>query len=208
MKVNSIVLILAAVCAPVAVYARPVYAIKEGKQCVYCHVNPKGGGARNQRGLYYAAHNHTFEGYDEAKVVGTGIFHLGWQDELPATALKVGVGDLLGDGSQRLVILGTGDFRRQRTITIKKWEEKGWVDEFTTPLGDPTERLAVGRYSTGKAAIVVTPTAMVYWDGKAYVKKASPRSLPIIGTVTMRDGSDRLILREGDTIKLFRINTE
>lgn len=208
MRNKSICLIFTGMLVYGGAWARPVYAIKEGKPCVHCHVNPKGGGPRNVRGAYYAAHNHSFEGYDEAKVVGTGIFHQGWQDTLPATALKIGVGDLLGDGTLRLVILGTGDFKRQRVITVKKWAEKDWVDEYTTTLGDPTERMAVGKYGIGKNAIIVTPSAMVYWDGKAYVKKPSPRNLPIIGTVTMRDGTERLILREGDTIKLFTVKPE
>src|SRR5947209_3332332 len=53
-----------------AAHARPEYARKENKACGYCHVSPAGGGARNPRGMYYALHNHTFEGYNEARVMG------------------------------------------------------------------------------------------------------------------------------------------
>jgi len=51
--------------------ARPAYAKKEGKECVYCHVVP--GGPRNFRGMYYGAHNRSFAEFDnvfEAKAAG------------------------------------------------------------------------------------------------------------------------------------------
>jgi glutathione peroxidase len=51
--------------------ATPAFARKENKQCVYCHLQP--GKARGFRGLYYAAHNGSFEGFDEiaeAKLAG------------------------------------------------------------------------------------------------------------------------------------------
>src|SRR5258708_3168027 len=59
---------LALICG--AAQAKPEYAMREKKACAYCHNNPAGGGARNPRGVYYGMHNHTFAGYDEAKVMG------------------------------------------------------------------------------------------------------------------------------------------
>ncbi len=44
--------------------ARPAFAKKENKKCVYCHLNP-GGGARGFRGIYYKLHEHSFTGFDE-----------------------------------------------------------------------------------------------------------------------------------------------
>ncbi len=40
--------------------ARPQFARREGKACGYCHINPRGGGARNQTGLLYARHEFSF----------------------------------------------------------------------------------------------------------------------------------------------------
>ena len=57
--------------------ARPVYAIETGKPCAYCHINPKGGGARNPRGFYFAANKHSFRGYDELKIMGRFSVPLG-----------------------------------------------------------------------------------------------------------------------------------
>lgn len=43
---------------PVA--ARPEFSRREAKACGYCHINPRGGGARNQRGLEYARNDFRF----------------------------------------------------------------------------------------------------------------------------------------------------
>jgi hypothetical protein len=46
--------------------AKPEYTKKEKKACVYCHV--KAGSAElNDAGKYYAAHNHSLEGYQAQK---------------------------------------------------------------------------------------------------------------------------------------------
>lgn len=49
--------------------ALPQYASTEGKDCVYCHLDPQGGGPRNERGAYYESHGHSFEGWSgEAEI--------------------------------------------------------------------------------------------------------------------------------------------
>jgi glutathione peroxidase len=51
--------------------AKPAFAMKEGVNCLHCHVQP--GGPRNFRGLYYAAHKLSFADFDneyEAKAAG------------------------------------------------------------------------------------------------------------------------------------------
>ena len=40
--------------------ARPEFARREMKACGYCHINPRGGGPRNQRGLEYARNDFRF----------------------------------------------------------------------------------------------------------------------------------------------------
>jgi len=46
-------------------YAKPEYATKEGKSCTFCHVT-EGETALNDAGKYYAAHDHSLEGYKPA----------------------------------------------------------------------------------------------------------------------------------------------
>ncbi len=45
---------------PPPVDARPEFARREAKACGYCHINPRGGGARNSRGLRYARNEFKF----------------------------------------------------------------------------------------------------------------------------------------------------
>lgn len=52
------VILLGAVERPAA--ARPEFARREGKACGYCHINPRGGGPRNERGLAYARNDFSF----------------------------------------------------------------------------------------------------------------------------------------------------
>jgi len=51
--------LLLALDAPEA-EARPPFARREEKACGYCHINPRGGGARNQTGLLYARNEFSF----------------------------------------------------------------------------------------------------------------------------------------------------
>jgi hypothetical protein len=48
------------VVAPRHAAALPAYSQKEGKPCGYCHVNPAGGGPRNDKGKLYEANGHKF----------------------------------------------------------------------------------------------------------------------------------------------------
>ena len=74
--------------AAVPASARPDYAKKEKRLCAYCHVDSKGGGPRNPRGVYYEAHNLTFTGFkeetqDAPKKTGPPAFQKSWQIDLP-----------------------------------------------------------------------------------------------------------------------------
>ena len=44
--------------------AKPEYTKKEGKACAFCHVKT-GSKELNDAGKYYAAHNHSLDGYDK-----------------------------------------------------------------------------------------------------------------------------------------------
>jgi hypothetical protein len=58
---------MAVTAAAPGVEARPEYAKKEGKDCSFCHVNPKGGGPRTPKGDEYAKNGHKFppQGYGQ-----------------------------------------------------------------------------------------------------------------------------------------------
>ena len=48
-------------------HAFPAYSQKEKKPCLYCHVNPSGGGKRNAAGIWYKKHALSFAGYTPEK---------------------------------------------------------------------------------------------------------------------------------------------
>lgn len=51
-----------------AISARPEYAVKESRNCPYCH-SPQGPPQLNDAGIYYGTHNHSLEGYAPAPKV-------------------------------------------------------------------------------------------------------------------------------------------
>ncbi len=56
-------LLAAAACllpGPRAAEARPEFARRETKACGFCHINPRGGGPRNDNGLLYARNEFSF----------------------------------------------------------------------------------------------------------------------------------------------------
>lgn len=60
--VPAAILVAAAAVAPgpPLAQARPEFARREAKACGYCHINPRGGGSRNERGLEYARNEFAF----------------------------------------------------------------------------------------------------------------------------------------------------
>ena len=52
-------------------YGKPEYAKKEDKKCVFCHGKVEGKAEMPKNltaaGKYYAAHNHSLDGYKEEK---------------------------------------------------------------------------------------------------------------------------------------------
>ena len=59
------------VCGTTAIYGKPEYQKKENKKCVYCHtkIEAKEAMPKNltDAGKYYAAHDHSLDGYVEKK---------------------------------------------------------------------------------------------------------------------------------------------
>jgi hypothetical protein len=182
--------------------AKPEYARKEKKQCGYCHTNPAGGGARNPRGVFYAMHNHTFEGYDEAKVMGAQAetpkksgppaFKSAWKVEVPAATKRIGVGDVVGDKTTRLLALD--DHNKLTVLNVAGGAPK---EEASADLGDQGEKFVVGTFAKGKPAIVAVPGAIFYRDGDSVKKKAVADLTDITGTVRFVDGTENIFFFGG-----------
>jgi len=69
--IHQIILLLAIMLmlyAPSLSSARPEYAVKESRNCPYCH-SAQGPPQLNDIGVYYGTHNHSFEGFVAAPKV-------------------------------------------------------------------------------------------------------------------------------------------
>ncbi|HLK59354.1 MAG TPA: hypothetical protein VKU00_22530 [Chthonomonadaceae bacterium] len=220
---------ISALCAVHAAWAKPQYAMKEEKSCQYCHVNVAPGQpdeatglrqltTRNPRGIYYQAHNHTFEGYSERQVMGAAappVYHLVWKEDLPDAPRRIAVADVTGDGKPRLITLNEDPERRGFAIlTVKKWDGKAFTTEFTGAVKALPDKLAVGKFAgKDKPAVIVTGDALWYWDGKTYARKPASRPLPLFGVARLLSGSECLVLgdlgADGKTpvFKAYRVDT-
>jgi hypothetical protein len=84
-RINQLILLVVLVLllfVPSLSLARPEYAVKESRNCPYCHTRD-GPPQLNEIGVYYATHNHSMVGYIPApKVTPTPI---------PTPEIEIGV---------------------------------------------------------------------------------------------------------------------
>ena len=222
-KVRILFAVVGVLCLGQSAWARPEYARKEIKACQFCHVSGSPGATdaksgakeattRNNRGKYYEAHNHTFDGYAEFAVMGKQsppIFHASWKEVLTDAPRRIGVGDVTGDKNSRLITLNEiADKKDVSTLSIKKWDGKAFVTEFTQEVKAPADKLQVGRFAgNDKPAVILTGDGIWYWNGSKFDHKPSAKLLPLLGIARSQDGSERvLIAHTASDIKAYRIN--
>ena len=98
-RINQIILLVALVLLlfmPTLTSARPEYAVKESRNCPYCHTRD-GPPQLNEVGAYYATHNHSLEGYvptpiatptpEPTKEIEIGVHMTTWDVGLRAMAI-------------------------------------------------------------------------------------------------------------------------
>lgn len=178
--------------AAAAAQARPEYAAKEMKVCGYCHVNPAGAGARNPRGVYYAAHDHSFTGFDEAKVMGPPSFKQAWKVDVPAGARRIAVSDVTSDKKPRLLVLG-----EDNSLTIDRLTNTDLEKEDSLDLGAGAAKFVAGHFVKGKPAVIAVPGALYYRDGDKYSKKEAPDLKDITGLARFAGGVENLFTFNG-----------
>ena len=213
-----------AVCLASSAHAKPEYARKEGVACQYCHISGSPGSLdaftgkrqstdRNARGIYYGAHNHSFQGYVDAAsptrpAVGPS-FHYVWKEEFKTFPRRAAVGDVTGDGKPRLILLNEKpDDKFASTLEVKRWDGNAFVTEFTGDVHAAADMLAVGKIGgADKPAVIITSDALWIWDGKSFSRHPAAAPLPILGVTRMRDGSERVLLApSSNNIKAYKVN--
>src|SRR5258708_7799687 len=108
----------------------------------------------------------------------------------------------------RLALLSEGENKESRILSIKKWDGSAWKIEFSTETVNSGDRLAVGKFTSDKPAEIITAGELFYWDGKTYARKKAPKQLAILGTVVLKDGTEKLLLREGGSMKVHTVKPD
>jgi hypothetical protein len=144
-KVAALVLVVMAVLRAAPAQAEPYLALLEGYKCNVCHVNPTGGGLRNEFGLTYAKVLLPAETVDNALDSWTGKL---------TDRLRVG-GDLRADWTRNTApnspsqqAFALEQFRVYADLTILPDRLGIYVDEQIAPNGSQNEEAYVRYGST------------------------------------------------------------
>jgi hypothetical protein len=168
-----------------ASHAKPEFAKKEMKMCGYCHVNPAGGGPRNPKGVYYAMHDKSFKGLaPEYKSL--------WKMEVATPAERIALGDVTGDKTARLVLLGADG-----KATVNKVADNKLTEEASIDLGKDAKKFVVGAYAKDKPAVIVIPGAVFYKDGDKYSRKEAKDITDVTGHARFTDGAESVFFFAG-----------
>ncbi len=195
--------------------AKPEYAKKENKACGYCHVKEEGGGRRNMRGVYYAMHNHTFEGFKEggdaagvagatsnapAKKTGTPAFKMAWSATAPEGTKRIGIGAVGTNGAVAVVSL-SGD-----KITVSKIGDDALIADGVIEGVKDASKFVVGTFAKGKPASIVVPGMVYYRDGDKFASKAAKDISNITGHVKFADGTENIFYFEGAAPEVYSVD--
>lgn len=206
-----------------AARATEAYAQKEGRACQYCHVSGIPGSINevtnrrettdlNKRGLYYRMHNYSMEGYVEARVapnVPPPLFRFIARDMLPDTTRRIAVADVTGDHTPRLITLNAKpDVGSGSVLTIKKWDGKTFVTEFSGETPGAADKLEVGRFTADGKTVILTERSAWLWNGKTYTRKDAAQAMDLLGSIRLRaDGSERVLAASSPTdIRACRVD--
>lgn len=202
--------------------AKPEYALKENRPCIFCHVtespgtvNPRTGKRgvtdRNARGIYYAKNRYSLAGYiekaPELPKVPAPRFEIVWQTEMKDMPRRVAVADITGDGKPRLISLHENPQAKSKSILkVQRWDGKEFVEDFSTPVDAVPEKMAVGKFGS-QVPIVLTANGMWKWNDKGLSLTPAPETLNLFGTAQTKDGEERVLIYFGKgVIKAFRVN--
>ena len=201
-------------------------ARKEGRACQYCHLSSSPGfkdektglhepATLNARGKYYQTHHLSFDGYVEPRVSvkpTPALFHFMWGEVFPDAVRRLAVADVTGDKTPRLVMLSEVPGNKEAgTLTVRKWDGKTFVTEFTADVKAPADKLEVGRFAgANRPAVIVTGDALFVWNGTTFARKPAAHSLPLFGSTRLKSGEERLLLAPSPTedVIAYRVNPD
>jgi hypothetical protein len=199
--------LLLGACAHPAL-ARPEFAAKEGKTCDYCHFNPKGGGPRNYRGIYYARHGHSFAGFNDVLIPPPPTLSLVWQETFPSRPTRVAIADTVGNGHPGLLILDPGARTDLRILRALAWDEgtKQLRETGSVQLSKDADWMEAGRFVPGAPAVVTMGSGFVSFNGKAYTFQPGRHVGNFLSAMSLRTPNDLLMTFDGQNPATHTVN--
>ncbi len=201
-------------------YAKPEYARAINKPCNFCHVSGSPGAfdsiikqvqatTRNNRGMYYETHNHSFEGY---KVTHLPIERLlskfVWGEEYDDLPRRIAVGDVKGDGVSRFITLHETPEGKGSVLKVRRWDGKSYVTELEEKSESSPEKLQVGKFAGASAsAIIVTDRTLWAWNGKSFTRKTLSTPRVLLGAAHFKSKDERVLIADAPaSIRAYHIN--
>ncbi len=194
-----------------SVRALPIYAQREHKPCIYCHMNDspnqidpitgqRNSTTRNPRGLYYGNHNHTFAGYNELAVMGKNsppVFDIEWMQDLPAATTRIAVANVKADKVANLITLNSVPGEHDKAqLNILHWTGTLFASDFSMPVNGLPSQMEVLSLGNGKAPAILTQDGMRIWQNGAFKYYPAPQPLNIVGKITTLSGTQRLVVAQ------------
>jgi hypothetical protein len=189
----------------VSANALPQYAAKEHKTCGYCHTSSSGGGSLTPRGVYYRTHNHSFDGYDEEKVMGEGqsaspTMKLAWKMDGPDSAAQITSVTMPDERAPRLVsLIGAG------TISLYKPLQFGLPVDYSQDAGANVAPIFVGNFMSSPPPILVFSGGWIGRDASGFSKKDAAGLSKLIGMASTVSGDNGVILA-GKPLNVLKVD--
>ena len=136
------------------------------------------------------------------------VFTFQWKEEFTDLPRRIGVGDVTGDGTVRLVTLNEKpDNPKSSTLVIRKWDGKAFVKEFEAETQSPPDKLQVGKFAGDKKpAVILTADSCWAWNGKTFARRTASKLMNLFGTTRARNGEERVLIASSPTdIKAYKI---
>ena len=143
-----------------------------------------------------------------ADAVKPPVFTFQWKEEFTDLPRRMGIGDVTGDGTVRLVTLNEKpDNPKASVLVIRKWDGKAFATEFTAETQSAPDKLEVGKFAgASKPAVILTADALWAWNGKTFTRRASAKNLNLFGVTRAKNGDERVLIAASPTdIKAYKI---
>ena len=143
-----------------------------------------------------------------ANAVRPPVFTFQWKEEFTDLPRRIGVGDVTGDGTVRLVMLNEKpDNPKNSVLVIRKWNGRTFVTEFTAETQSAPDKLEVGKFAGAKKpAVILTADSCWAWNGKTFARRPAAKLMNLFGVTRAKNGEERVLIAASPTdIKAYKV---